>query len=142
MTNFSNITPGGGLTAHELAGGHTLARHVDVTETKLANRLVNQIAIPRSSSFTNREIAEQVIADAIANNQTQITNWLAGNSSRLQIKHTATTAVFRLLNHGRAKHSGSQVNILSNKLSAGMLRPYKNLWFTQHKIAVNLSALL
>jgi 5-enolpyruvylshikimate-3-phosphate synthase len=100
VTNFSNITPGGGLTAHELAGGHTLARHVDVTETELANRLANQIAIPRSSSFTNRAIAEQVIADAIANNQTQITNWLAGNSSRLQIQHTATKSIGVTLTRG------------------------------------------
>jgi hypothetical protein len=82
VTNFTNITPGGGLTAHESAGGHTLARHVGLTETELASRLATQIALPRASSFANREIAEQAMSDAIDANQTQITNWLTGTSAR------------------------------------------------------------
>ncbi|VXD24093.1 conserved hypothetical protein [Planktothrix serta PCC 8927] len=100
MTDFTNITPGGGLTAHESAGGHTLARHVDLTETELANRLATQITLPRASSFLNREIAEQAISDAINANQTQITNWLSGNSSRLQINHTATNPIGVTLTRG------------------------------------------
>ena len=93
MTNFSNITPGGGLTAHESAGGHTLARHVGLTEIELANRLATQITLPRASSFIDREIAEQAISDAIDANQTQITNWLAGNTARFQINYTATNPI-------------------------------------------------
>ncbi|MEY3870862.1 MAG: hypothetical protein RLZZ338_4756 [Cyanobacteriota bacterium] len=100
MTDFTNITPGGGLTAHESAGGHTLARHVDLTETELSNRLATQTTLPRASSFLNREIAEQAISDAIDANQTQITNWLSGNSARLQINHTATNPIGVTLTRG------------------------------------------
>ena len=38
----------------------------------------------------------------------------------------------------RAKHSGSLFNILSNRLSAGMLRPYRYLWFTRGENCCNL----
>jgi len=93
MPDFNNLVPGGGLTAHESAGGHTLARHLGLTETELANRLTAQIALPRASSFTNRETAEQAISDAIDANQTQINNWLAGTAARLQIQYTAANSI-------------------------------------------------
>jgi filamentous hemagglutinin len=100
VTNFSRIAPGGGLTAHETAGGHTLVRHVSLTETELALRLDSQATLPRASSFTNREIAEQAISDAIDANQTQITNWIAGTNARFQINHAATNPIGMTLARG------------------------------------------
>lgn len=93
MPDFSNLVPGGGLTAHESLGGHTLARHLGLTPTELANRLTAQIALPRASSFTDRETAEQAISDAINANQTQITKWLADTAARLQINYTAANPI-------------------------------------------------
>lgn len=89
MPEFNNLVPGGGLTAHESAGGHTLVRHLGLTQTELANRLAVQIALPRASSFTDRETAEQAISDAIDANETQIANWLASTAARLQNYTTA-----------------------------------------------------
>lgn len=93
MTNFSRLTPGGGLVVHETAGGHTLARHVGITEAELANRLATQTTLPRASSFFNREIAEQTISDAMDANHTQITHWLAMATARLSIYHRANQAI-------------------------------------------------
>ena len=93
MSDFNNLVPGGGLTAHESAGGHTLVRHLGLTQTELANRLVAQIALPRASSFTDRETAEQAISDAIDANETQIANWLASTAARLQINYTAANPI-------------------------------------------------
>ncbi|MBD2545260.1 hypothetical protein [Planktothricoides raciborskii] len=39
-------------------------------------------------------------------------------------KHSGSP--FNIFSIVRAKHSGSPFNIFSNKLSAGMLRPYRN----------------
>lgn len=76
MTNFNNLVPGGGLTAHEAVGGHTLARHVGQTPAQLTNRLVNQNRLPSVSSFTDRVIAEEAIATTINANSSAITAWL------------------------------------------------------------------
>lgn len=108
MTNFSKITPGGGLTAHESAGGHTLARHVGLTEIELAKRLATQITLPRASSFANREVAEQAISEAIDANQTQITNWLTGSSARCQISYTAISPIGITLARGATKTVAAQ----------------------------------
>lgn len=83
----------GGLVVHERAGGHTLARHVGITEASLVNRLVTQPTLPRASSFFNREIAEQTISDAMDANQTQIVNWLATATARLSIYHRVNQAI-------------------------------------------------
>jgi hypothetical protein len=37
---------------------------------------------------------------------------------------------------GGAKHSRKKFTLLTYKLSAGMLRPYQDLWFTNQKNAV------
>lgn len=73
-----------------------------MTEIELANRLATQITLPRASSFADREIAEQAISNAIDANQTQITNWLAGNTARFQINHTATNPIGTTLARGAA----------------------------------------
>lgn len=101
MTNFSNLVPGGGLTAHELAGGHTLVRHVGLTEAQLANRLATQTTLPKASSFTNREIAEQAISDAINANQALISSWLSSGASKLQLNpYTASSSLGSSLARG------------------------------------------
>lgn len=45
------LVPGGGLQAHEDAGGHTLARHVGRTDLQLLDRFITQPWIRGSSSF-------------------------------------------------------------------------------------------
>lgn len=84
---FSPIVEGGGLQAHENAGGHLLSKHVGQTEQQLMDRLVAQVNISGSSSFYNRAIAESAVSQALDVNQVALTNWLSGSTPRLRIDH-------------------------------------------------------
>ena len=93
MSNSSRLVPGGGLTAHENAGGHTLARHVGQTEAQLASRLANE-PVPIASSFTDRAIAEAAISEALDANQAAITAWLSGTPSSIErFRYTASSQI-------------------------------------------------
>jgi len=72
----SGCVPGGGLGAHENAGGHTIAEHVGKTDAELAARLAREPHIPAASTFTNRAVAENAIAQALEANQAAINAWL------------------------------------------------------------------
>ncbi len=71
------LAPGGGLVAHEAAGGHTLLKHVGRTEAQLVQRLVDEPWVGASSTFTSRTAAELWVARAIDANAAKITDWLA-----------------------------------------------------------------
>ena len=117
MSNSSRLVPGGGLTAHENAGGHTLARHVGQTEAQLASRLATQPHIPRASSFRDRTIAEAAISEAIDVNQAAITAWLSGSRLRLQLNpYTASSQV------GVSLERGATNLIPAQKVQAILLR--------------------
>ncbi|WP_456156792.1 RNase A-like domain-containing protein [Yersinia intermedia] len=74
----SSIVPGGGLAAHETAGGHLIDRHVGKTETELLNR-VSTGNVKSASSFTDRATAEAVTSKAIDSNQAKIDSYLSGS---------------------------------------------------------------
>ena len=100
MSNSSRLVPGGGLTAHENAGGHTLARHVGLTVAQLASRLANE-PVPIASSFRDRTIAEAVISEALDANQAAITAWLSGNPSNIErFRYTASSQIGMCIYHG------------------------------------------
>lgn len=69
--------PGGGLEAHERAGGHTIERHVGKSEEWLINR-VNKDKISAASSFESLPEAERVLSEVIALNQDKIDAWVNG----------------------------------------------------------------
>ena len=80
----SRIVPGGGLAAHENAGGHLLARHVGRTEADLAARLVSQPRIPAASTFVSRAEAEAAVSSVLDRNAAQLSAWQsAGSQGRL-----------------------------------------------------------
>ncbi|WP_152969166.1 RNase A-like domain-containing protein [Amantichitinum ursilacus] len=85
---FSPIVDGGGLQAHENAGGHLLLKHVGQTEQDLMTRLTNEPKISGSSSFYDRATAESAVSQALDANQTTISDWLNGTSGRLRIDYT------------------------------------------------------
>uniref|UniRef100_A8GJ82 Filamentous haemagglutinin family outer membrane protein n=1 Tax=Serratia proteamaculans (strain 568) TaxID=399741 RepID=A8GJ82_SERP5 len=74
----SSIVPGGGLAAHEAAGGHLIDRHVGKTEAELLNR-VSTGNVKSASSFTDRATAEAVTSKAIDSNQAKINSYLSGS---------------------------------------------------------------
>ncbi|MBS9435232.1 RNase A-like domain-containing protein [Photorhabdus hainanensis] len=53
-------------------GGHTLLKHVGLSEQELRARLVN---ISRASTFYSQEVAEQVISEALKANRIHLENW-------------------------------------------------------------------
>lgn len=57
----STIVPGGGLAAHEAAGGHLIAKHVGQSEAQLLSRLSAEPRITGSSSFYDRAFAEKAV---------------------------------------------------------------------------------
>ncbi|HEY1091362.1 MAG TPA: RNase A-like domain-containing protein [Burkholderiaceae bacterium] len=85
-TPFSDIVPGGGLAAHEAAGGHLIARHVGQTETALAARLTAQPRIGAASTFVSRQEAEAAISGALRAKASDVDAWVAtGSRGRLVI---------------------------------------------------------
>ncbi|WEF26355.1 hypothetical protein PYR66_13505 [Klebsiella aerogenes] len=68
------------LTEHESTtgykpGGHTLSRHVGLSEEALRARLVNRPTLSGSSTFYNSRLAEEAISQALKFNALYITNW-------------------------------------------------------------------
>jgi len=71
-------------TAHNLAsdealGGHTLKRHVGVSDLQLRQRLTNEPDIAAASTYTDRATAENVISQTLTRNQDRIQLWLERN---------------------------------------------------------------
>lgn len=73
----SGEVPGGGLEAHEDAGGHLIERHVGKSEAELIERLRNE-NISASSSFRDLPEAERFVAETLAENQDRIDAWVDG----------------------------------------------------------------
>jgi hypothetical protein len=90
---FSRLSPGGGLQAHENAGGHLINKHVGKTEIDLQNRLAAEPHISGSSSFYNRTAAEDAVSQALDANTTKVADWLSGTAPRLRIDHTLADPV-------------------------------------------------
>ena len=80
--------PGGGLEAHEDAGGHLIERHVGKSEQWLLDR-VNRENISAASSFRDLPEAEHFVAQTIARHQDRIDAWVDGQGgNRLVIDAT------------------------------------------------------
>ncbi len=73
--------PGGGLDAHEDAGGHLIERHVGKTAGELLDRLQRE-NISASSSFRTLADAERFVAQTLDQNQPAIDAWLDGEGGR------------------------------------------------------------
>jgi Bacterial CdiA-CT RNAse A domain len=115
--------PGGGLDAHEAAGGHTLEKHVGKTEAELKQRLETDRQISAASSFTNRSIAEAAIGEAINRNERAIASWLRSRENRYTIDYNANRKVGITLRRRASKASStSSLKIIfqrSKKLPPG-----------------------
>ena len=69
--------PGGGLEAHEDAGGHLIERHVGKSEEWLVDR-VRRENISAASSFVDLPTAEHFVSATIGEHQDRIDAWLDG----------------------------------------------------------------
>ncbi|TKJ55378.1 type IV secretion protein Rhs, partial [Pseudomonas sp. CFBP13506] len=82
---YSVIVPGGGLDAHEAAGGHLKEKHIGRTNQQLLYRLRQEPNIPAASTFHDRAAAEREISVVLDENQDKIDNFLKGNQNQLII---------------------------------------------------------
>lgn len=104
----SLIVPGGGLVAHEAAGGHLIARHVGKTEAELLNR-VSTGNVKTASSFTDRATAEAITSKAIDANQSKINNYLSGSQKGyLEIDYKSSSTIGISISKGQT--SATQVS--------------------------------
>ncbi|KMW73595.1 hypothetical protein TI10_10235 [Photorhabdus luminescens subsp. luminescens] len=76
-------------------GGHTLLKHVGLSEQELRARFLISKTMKESSCFYDIKIAEKVISNTIKNNQAKITNWTkyAFGGSRLTIDDVSKVPV-------------------------------------------------
>lgn len=86
---FSHLVPGGGLAAHEAAGGHLLARHVGRAEADLAARLAAQPRLGAASTFANRAEAEAAISGALNARAADVNAWIAAGAQGRQVVEAA-----------------------------------------------------
>lgn len=84
-------TGGFDLAAAEEAAGHTLARHVDMSDQALIDR-----NIPYASTFTDQAAAETATAQNLSANAGAISKWLAGTSPRLAIQDSMDSSLGRV----------------------------------------------
>lgn len=98
-----HLVPGGGLVAHEAAGGHTLLKHVDKSEEYLRHRLATEPHIRGASTFYDRQTAESAISELIAANRTTVNRWLHRGTDELVLAGRASTAVGVLVPRGSSK---------------------------------------
>ncbi|UCV04243.1 RNase A-like domain-containing protein [Dechloromonas denitrificans] len=99
---FSRLVDGGGLQAHENAGGHLLEKHVGQTEQDLMTRLANEPKISGSSSFYDRATAENALSQTLDVNQSVVQNWLNGTSNRLRLDYSSSSPVGISVTRGAA----------------------------------------
>lgn len=96
----TRIVPGGGLQAHEAAGGHLIQRHVGQTDADLIARLNAQPNITAASSFPNRATAENAVSSALDANSTRINDFLSGSTNRLVLNHDTGSVVGSVVQRG------------------------------------------
>jgi len=63
------------LARDEELGGHTLARHVGLSERELRGRLARERGLAAASTFPDRETAERAVALALATHAERIERW-------------------------------------------------------------------
>ncbi|PMC18320.1 RNase A-like domain-containing protein [Oligella urethralis] len=90
------------LSEHELMGGHTIAQHVGKTKEELLYRLKTDPRIKTGvSSFTNLDIAEKAISQAIKANKAKIKQWSQQPSSEvLRFNYNANYRVGGFIKRG------------------------------------------
>ena len=107
---FSPIVEGGGLAAHEAAGGHLLALHVGLDAAALDAR-----GIDAASTFLTRAEAEATASGALSQNGAQISGWLQrGAATNLKITTRFSGGLIRVTGGYEASASSATFILKSN----------------------------
>ena len=98
--DVTHLVPGGGLLAHETAGGHTLAKHVGKSEDFLRHRLATESDIRGASTFYDRHTAENAVSALLRENQPKVDRWLAGGTGKLRLEGISREPIGLLIPRG------------------------------------------
>lgn len=114
----SRLVPGGGLAAHEGTAsyrGHTLLKHVGQTPEQLAERFEDEPDLRWSSSFKDRHVAENAVAQVLDNNREQIRNWLGQPQQVLRLTVDIGAEIGQSVAHSGTIVSASKVRVVLRK---------------------------
>jgi hypothetical protein len=73
------------LERDQKRGGHTLSRHVGLTDAQLRERLKREKGISAASTFTDRATAEEAVGAAIQASRKRVDGWAAREGSRANL---------------------------------------------------------
>ena len=92
------------LSRDEQRGGHTLERHVARTDQQLGERLELERHISAASTWTDRDTAEMVVAEALVAEHGRVENWMRRGYPRanLALHYNAGQVIGRSLRRGDA----------------------------------------
>jgi hypothetical protein len=90
------------LSRDEERGGHTLARHVARTDDELRERFARERNISAASTWTDRETAESVVAEALGAERGHLESWTRQGFPRanLALHYNAGRVIGRSLRRG------------------------------------------
>jgi len=88
------------LAPDELAGGHTLSKHVGRTDNELRERLVHE-DISASSTYTDRAAAQFAVGNALEQSSNRVEQWMARSKHpNLVLDYRGDQPVGRTLHRG------------------------------------------
>jgi Bacterial CdiA-CT RNAse A domain len=92
------------LERDEERGGHTLGRHVARTDAELAERLERERNISAASTWTNREAAEETVAEGLRAERGRVESWMRRGYRRanLALHYSAGRPIGRSLQRGES----------------------------------------
>ena len=95
------------LARDERRGGHTLARHVGLSDDDLHERLRREPRIAAASTWTDRRLAEEVVGETLARSVDRVRGWTRRSGSRanlaLDYRGTSQRVLGRSLRRGRTR---------------------------------------
>ena len=101
------VAPKADLAAAEELGGHTIARHVGLTDDDLRERLRREPGIAAASTYPDRETAERVVDATLRRFSRRIEAWSARAGSRpnlvLDFRGESGKPIGRSLRRGDAR---------------------------------------
>jgi hypothetical protein len=92
------------LARDEQRGGHTLSRHVARTDAELAERLERERNISAASTWTDRETADETVAEALHAARGRVESWMRRGYPRanLALHYSASRPIGRSLRRGES----------------------------------------
>ena len=97
------------LARDEARGGHTLEKHVGRSDQELRERLDRERSISAASTWTNREVAEETVAQALRAERDKIARWQERGYRRpnLALHFDAGRVIGRSMRHGDESSSSA-----------------------------------